>query len=377
MSDLATRGAYFGSSASYFDLPPHRVAMDKLDLGSAPNPFSAFADAENRSRQNLRSAARLLGISIALFCLVVAGQHLWTDAGLDRWLAAGANAPTEAMLEQIAGSGELELSEIESVVAVIGSDDASRSLLGYQAVEAARKGWVTLRTEQRQQHRHVLALALQHTSNSKQFPQSDPRQQRMVKLADAIAQEVLADANLSESTSPLSPPDSETFDIAMRLVTDSDRLTDQFAETTPDLPTESYVAQQSWTDWPPEPLSAPKLVRPQIGSLEESSNVPQLLAQTAATMPLPPSLQDIDAGPVVAATLDELPEQPRLTAQQWIEYWAGQLKSRSILVRMRAINELGKHAGPEVIARLQAHLPHESDPKVAHRIRQQLNLVGR
>ena len=349
--------------------------MDNLDLNAAPNPFSAFADSKKSARRNLLSSAKLFGISVGLFCVVVAGQHLLQDTAIQQWLHGKRGAPSREMLEAFARGSELETAGINGVIAAIGSDDAERSALGYRAIETARKGWTTLRSDQRAEKRKAVAVALLRTSESLDVSQSDPRQQRLVKIADAIAQEVLAE----EAGAPLAPMDSETFELAMRLVAEADRAMDRFApiadsaSAAPGLPTEAYVGKQSWTDWPPEPMAAPKLVRPQINSLNEASTVPQLLAQTAATTPLPPSLREIELGANVAATLEELPPQPNLTLAQWKE----QLQSGSFLVRLRAVKELAKRDTPEVRAFLKQHLMTERDPKVALRIRQNLNLVGR
>ncbi|MEO1529158.1 MAG: hypothetical protein AAFX06_27370, partial [Planctomycetota bacterium] len=142
-------------------------------------------------------------------------------------------------------------------------------------------------------------------------------------------------------------------------------------------PTDDYITEKSWTDWPPQPIGAPKLVRPQISSLPESPGAPQLLAQTAATTPLPQSLSSVSSDIEIAATLDELQQQTHLSAEEWRHYWGGQLQSRSFRVRLHAINNLAKQGGPEVREILQRHLPHEADPKIAHQIRKHLNLVGR
>ena len=349
--------------------------MEKLDLNSAPNPFSPFAEADDRSKRNLRSAAKLFGISVTLFCLVVAGQHLWKTRALEQWLAQGDRPITNETLRSLCRSCQLEPAAIAGVVQAIASEDIETSRLGYEAIEAARKNWVTLPTEQRQARRHALAVALHNTSIELNAPPSDARHQRLLRLADSVVQEVLAETSVSTPDSSLAPPDSETFDIAMRLVTRADEMADGFAQT-PSLPTEQYVPQGAWTGWPPEPIGAPTLVRPQINSLAENPNVPQLLAQTAATAPVPESLGQVELGTLIAETLDDLPEPPSLSPQQLVDHWETQLQSRSFRVRLFAINQLSKIGGARVTEILQRHLPKETDPKVAHRIRKNLNLVN-
>ncbi|MEO1527815.1 MAG: hypothetical protein AAFX06_20485, partial [Planctomycetota bacterium] len=205
--------------------------MENLDLQSTPNPFSAFADSErNRSRRNLWSAAKLLGTSVALFCVVVIGQQIWNDADLVPWMSTRSGAPTNATLQKLCRGAELEPNRIDLVVAAIASEDTERSRLGFQAIETARNEWVTLPTGQRQQNRHSLALALQRTADKLRVPANDERHQRLLKLADAIVQEVLAESSLRETNSPLPSPDAETFDIAMTLVTAADQVMDRFAD---------------------------------------------------------------------------------------------------------------------------------------------------
>ncbi|MEL6105470.1 MAG: HEAT repeat domain-containing protein [Planctomycetota bacterium] len=350
--------------------------MEKLNLNSAPNPFSAFAEDDDRSKRSLRAAATLFGISVTLFCLLVAGQHLWKTHRLDQWLAQSDRRITDESLRDICRSCQLEPAAIGPVVRAIASENLETSRLGYDAIEAAKTNWVTLHTEQRQERRHTLAVALHDTASGLQAPPSDARHQRLLRLADAVVQDILAETNPSNSTSPLAPPDSETFDIAMRMVMRADESEDRLAQT-PRLPTEQYVPAGDWTDWPPEPIAAPTLVRPQINSLAENPNVPQLLAQTAATAPVPASLGDVELGTLIAETLDDLPAPPSLSPQQLIDHWAAQLQSPSFRVRLFAINQLSKLGGPQVAEILQRHLPNETDPKVAHRIRRNLDLVNR
>ncbi|MCO8122699.1 hypothetical protein NHH03_13205 [Stieleria sp. TO1_6] len=357
--------------------------MDDSELERMPNPFSTFADSRAKSRKNLFSAVKFLGLAVLLFCAVTFGQVHWKQLRvsqlLDRFQSRSAG-------EKLAGLRQLQASGaagIDGIVAAVADDNPQVSKLAAETLSEMKKQWLTLPTSQRTKCRQRLSQSLARVCN--QLDQkNDHRWPRLQQLAQACAQELLESAPGADSGT-LSAADQQSYQTLMQIVANAAAPALPVAQaTTGPLPIDSLAgAGTHWTDWPPT-SSAPTLFRRSVTTLSAVEPQQVVLSQTEqpqTEQPQPgqaPSHQDQPEPELVrpqfqaAATLAEQTRQQESSSVQSTEYWIAQLQSTSRRVRLHAVVQLGQRDDPHAIRALRDQLRVETDHTVAFRIRERL-----
>jgi hypothetical protein len=376
--------------------------MDDLDFQNTPNPFSAFAQSQQQSRRSLRSAAKLLGISLVLFAILVTGQETWKRLRVESWTTSFPRKSVDEKLDMIDRLRAAGLPGIRGLVLAVSDPDPEVAKKAYHAVESMRQEWTTQPAADVRRRRLELARCLAEAVPAENAspggkPRADDAQSArpdhvpnawIRQLADAVA----ADS----STGGFEASDDATTE-KMRIAVEEmmNANTTSTSETSMDsqprdphsIPRDAVeLTQNAWTDWPPTEIESatPKLYQPEVSRIDVTDEPQNIHAQVKSTADSNAGIKLLKPRIATAQTLAEIKSSPETSAftdqpDSNREHWIAQLRSPSRLVRLRAITELraaveqGTDPDAATVRALKDQLAEESDSTVADRLQQTLS----
>ena len=374
----------------------------KNALGSSDNPFSAFAQSQNRSRKSLISAIRLLVAAMVGFVVVAVGNVWWQQQRVDSLIDGFPLQSHDEKLRRLDQLTENRTQSVGALVAAIADTDDEVSERAFEVLCEMRKGWPALPdqdvVEQRSELADALAVSIARLTGTPQRMQA----QRMRTLAHLLAEDILASSSqIDPATETPQAEVTQAYYTAVDVATPKAQVNQnrqpELHQPATEVNRAIIVPVNRWR----EPLPIHAVERSGFRADEQPSNektlTPQLYRRTVATVS--ESSKHANVLAQIGAGADELMDAPQnvsLTVEetelikpmkQLVEtfapqdtvsvthegdsssYWLAQLASESKFVRLRAVSELTKHMNDEIESELRAYLPDENDTIVAYRIR--------
>jgi len=365
--------------------------LDDFDF-STPNPFSVFAESRSQSRRSLKSALIFLLVAIALFIVAGFAHFSWQRHRVQRLADDFADCSTIEKLHRLRQLNDYESTGRRQVVLAMADTDPEVSELAFELTKATQTSWTTLPSESICNRRANLATSLRKAAEEISENGREANATRIRQTAQSLIEAILAETQ--GSPVELRGQNEATLKVAKQVLAhvsgtapiDKDNAAIASSPLRP-LPLDA-VSETSgtWTQWPPDGSTAPRLYRGTTKTLKKLQSADAALGQTASVGNSPDDqtfdgklgrAEDCDAAPArivkpsVGASVSTQSQQKTQRANA--NRLARQLHSVSRRDRLRAVAELVQRDDADSIQLLRDRLQVERDDVVAFRIRRRLD----